>query len=245
LKEKSPKTEQSLGRDVSMLTAVRLFRGLDARQLAEVIGESRHVVKVPKEHFFRQGDPAASVFVLRKGRVKVSQVTPEGHQIVVRYAGPGEMFGCVSLYGGLEYPATGEAVIRSEAYSWSRSVMDRFLRRYPTVAVDALALLGEELVTIRSRYQELATQRVEQRVARALLRLVRQAGRKIDSGVLIDFPVSRQDIAEITGTTLHTVSRILSGWEHQGIVSSGRQRVVIRRPHGLVSIAEDLGGRDS
>ena len=73
-----------------------------------------------------------------------------------------------------------------------------------------------------------------------MLRLARQAGRKIEEGVLIDFPVSRQDIAEMTGATLHTVSRTMSAWEGQGLIESGRQRIVIRQPHGLVKIAEEL-----
>jgi CRP-like cAMP-binding protein len=85
-----------------------------------------------------------------------------------------------------------------------------------------------------------ATERVERRIAHALLRLVRQAGRRVEAGVEIDFPLSRQDVAEMTGTTLHTVSRTLSAWESQGIVESGRQQVVIRKPHALVAIAEDL-----
>lgn len=82
--------------------------------------------------------------------------------------------------------------------------------------------------------------RTERRVAHALLRLVRQAGRRVEGGVEVDFPLSRQDIAAMTGTTLHTVSRILSGWETRGIVESGRQPVTIRQPHALVAIAEDL-----
>jgi CRP-like cAMP-binding protein len=73
-----------------------------------------------------------------------------------------------------------------------------------------------------------------------LLRLVQDAGRRVDVGVEIDFPVSRQDIAEMTGTTLYTVSRLLSAWEEQGIVRSGRQRIVLTTPHALVAIAEDL-----
>jgi CRP-like cAMP-binding protein len=90
------------------------------------------------------------------------------------------------------------------------------------------------------RYQELATERVERRVARALLRLARQVGQKEEDGVLIGLPLSREDLAEMTGTTLYTVSRILSGWEHQGLVEAGRERVFIRDPHALVAIAEDL-----
>ena len=82
------------------------------------------------------------------------------------------------------------------------------------------------------------TERVERRVARALLRLVQEAGRRVDAGVEIDFPVSRQDIAEMTGTTLYTVSRLLSSWEERGIVRSGRQRIILTTPHALVALAE-------
>ncbi|GAB4110900.1 MAG: Crp/Fnr family transcriptional regulator [Acidobacteriota bacterium] len=225
-------------RDV--LSGVRLFRGLSGNQLDEAAAASRRIRKEPGADFFRQGQDARYLFVVVGGQVKVSQITPEGHQIVVRYAGPGEMFGCAPLYGGKEYPATATAVIPGEALAWDRPAMDRLMERYPAIALNALELLGEELYETRARYQELATERVERRVARALLRLVAQGGRRVEGGVLINFPVTRQDLAEITGTTLHTVSRILSGWEQQGIVASGRRRIVIRRPHALVSVAEDL-----
>jgi CRP-like cAMP-binding protein len=87
----------------------------------------------------------------------------------------------------------------------------------------------------------MSSEQVEQRVAHALLRLAKQAGRKVDQGVEIDFPISRQDVAEMTGTTLHTVSRILSAWEQQGLVEGGRQRIVLREPHKLFRIAEGQG----
>jgi CRP/FNR family transcriptional regulator, nitrogen oxide reductase regulator len=86
-----------------------------------------------------------------------------------------------------------------------------------------------------------STEQVQQRVAHALLRLVKQSGKKTDEGILIDFPLSRQDIAEMTGTTLHTVSRILTAWEEQGLVKSGRQRVTVIEPHRLLSLAEGHG----
>ena len=73
-----------------------------------------------------------------------------------------------------------------------------------------------------------------------LPRLDRQSGRKIEDGVLIDLPLTRQDLAEMTGTTLYTVSRVLTEWDNQGLVQSQRQRVVIRAPHRLVKIGEDL-----
>jgi CRP-like cAMP-binding protein len=68
--------------------------------------------------------------------------------------------------------------------------------------------------------------------------LAKQAGKKVDAGVEIDCPISRQDVAEMTGTTLHTVSRILSAWEQQGLVEGGRQRIVLRDAHRLHGLAE-------
>jgi CRP-like cAMP-binding protein len=89
---------------------------------------------------------------------------------------------------------------------------------------------------------EMSTQQVEQRVAHALLRLAKQSGRKVEHGVEIDFPISRQDIAQMTGTTLHTVSRVLSAWEQQGLIEGGRQRIVLREPHRLFVLAEETRG---
>ncbi len=219
---------------------VRLFKGLTDASRDEVVGMAQSLRREKGKDFFRQGESARKFFVLRRGRIKVSQITSEGHQIVVRYAGPGEMFGCVPLHGGKEYPATATAVSESEALCWDHSSFDRLIERYPRIAINALELVGEELAGFRARYQELATERVEQRVARALLRLVRQAGKKVEGGVLIEFPLSRQDLAELTGTTLHTVSRTLSVWEQQKIIKSGRKKIIICKPHELISLAEDL-----
>lgn len=84
----------------------------------------------------------------------------------------------------------------------------------------------------------MSAEEVERRVAHAILRLARQAGRRIEGGVQIDFPITRQDVAQMTGTTLHTVSRILSAWEDQGLVEGGRKRIVLRDAHRLFLLAE-------
>jgi CRP-like cAMP-binding protein len=101
-----------------------------------------------------------------------------------------------------------------------------------------MATIGGRLQDSHTRVLEMSTQQVERRIAQAVLRLANQAGRKTEHGILIDFPISRQDIAEMTGTTLHTVSRTLSGWEDQGLIEGGRQRIVVRDPHRLVMLAE-------
>lgn len=87
------------------------------------------------------------------------------------------------------------------------------------------------------RVMEMATQQVEQRVANALLRLINQTGRPVEDGIEVDFPITRQDLSEMTATTLHTVSRLMSKWEKQGLVSSRRKRIIVSDPHGLVVLA--------
>lgn len=84
---------------------------------------------------------------------------------------------------------------------------------------------------------ELATERVEQRVANAVLKLVNQTGKQTELGLLIDFPISRQDLSEMTGTTLHTVSRLLSAWETAGLITSRNQRITVIEAHKLMLLA--------
>lgn len=226
--------------DRSMLGKVELFQGLADGVLGEILSSATRRRFAKGIAVFEQGQPGKACHVLLEGRLKVSQITLDGQQVVVHFIGPGEMFGCVPTVIGGDYPATATAVTEIESLAWEGKVMNALMDRHPRIALNALATVGRRFHALQARYRELATERVERRIARAILRLARQAGRRVEDGVLIDFPLSRQDIAEMTGATLHTVSRILSAWEQQGLVESGRQRITIRRPHGLVSIAEDL-----
>jgi CRP/FNR family transcriptional regulator, nitrogen oxide reductase regulator len=120
----------------------------------------------------------------------------------------------------------------------------RLVAKFPALATNTLQTVGSRLQETHTRVVEMSTQQVEQRVAHALLRLAKQSGRKVEHGVEIDFPISRQDIAQMTGTTLHTVSRILSGWEQRGLIEGGRQRIVLREPHKLFVLAEIVPGEN-
>jgi CRP-like cAMP-binding protein len=190
--------------------------------------------------FFREGDPAESFYVVQTGSVKLTQLTPEGHQVVMRLIGAGEAFGGVAAFGGATYPVTAEAVTDVSVLEWPGPVMAGLMEKHPKLALNALRFVAGRLHDLQVQYRQLATEKVERRVARALLRLVEHAGRRTDAGVLIDLPLSREDIAQMTGTTLYTVSRIISRFEADGIVEAGRQRMVIRNPHALMSVADDL-----
>ena len=115
-------------------------------------------------------------------------------------------------------------------------IRDSFTSHHPQLAALALQTMGQRLQDAHLRIQELSNEEVEQRVARAILRLVDSAGQPTADGIGIAFPITRQDIAEMTGTTLHTVSRLLSGWKQRGIVDSGRKRIVLRSPAALARV---------
>jgi CRP/FNR family transcriptional regulator, nitrogen oxide reductase regulator len=227
------------------LAQTPLFNGLSSAELEEIYHASLTRRVERDGFFFFQGDEAEAIFVLVSGRVKITQLTPEGQQVVLRVVGPWTLYGGVVMAQEERYPASAEAVEASQALIWHKEIIMGFIKRFPMLAINAMQLMSGHIQEFQDRYRELATQRVERRLARTLVRLAAQTGRKIPDGILIDMALTRQDLAEMTGTTLYTVSRILSQWESQGLILGGRERVVIRYPHGLVGIAEDLPPSDS
>ncbi|MDE2167283.1 MAG: Crp/Fnr family transcriptional regulator [Alphaproteobacteria bacterium] len=191
------------------------------------------------EALFRQGDPPEAIFVVLSGEFKATQVTPEGDRVVVRLVGPGDLAGHVSMFCNTPYPATPLAMTESIALAWTHRDFTSLMARHPALSLAVIRNMAQAIENAHTRLREAATERVERRVAHALLRLIKQSGHRIDGGIEISFPITRHDIALMTGATLYTVSRILSAWEEQGIVSGGRRHLVIRAPHALMKIAEE------
>jgi CRP-like cAMP-binding protein len=226
--------------DIERISDLPLFQQLTPAEVEIILQNSRSRRVEEGGYYFYQEDPATHIYLLSEGKVKLSQLTPDGQQVILNVVGAWEAFGLVAIVDSATYPVSAQAAADSAALSWDHDTLKSLASRYPTLALNAMTWMASRVHDFQSRIRELSTQRVEQRLARALLRLVRQVGRKTETGVLIDLPITRQDLAEMTGTTLYTVSRILSQWERQGLVDTGRERVVIRFPHGLVRIAEDL-----
>ena len=202
---------------------------------------SAHLHRVAQgELFFHQGEEAVMLYVILEGRVKLTQVTPEGEQVIVNYFGVGDGLGIVVAMIDMPYPLSAEAVEACTAVAWDRQTMKQLMLRIPQLALNGIEMIGRRFAWLQTRFQEVSTQRVEQRVARAILRLVRQFGKRVETGVLIDMPISRQDLAQMTGTNVYNASRILSKWEQQGLIRTSRMQVVLCKAHELVMIAEDL-----
>lgn len=214
------------------------FQGLGAEELDGILASARSTHYDKDATIFGEEEEAHSFFLLLHGHVRVVKTTPDGSQIIVRYINEGELFGIAAAIGRTTYPANAIAAVDCVVLAWPTAVWSELASRYPSFAANAYGSVGARLQETQQRVVEMSTEQVEQRVAHAILRLVQQAGRKTPEGIEIDFPITRQDIAEMTGTTLHTVSRILSAWEGNGLVRGGRQKVLVTDPHALMLIAE-------
>lgn len=192
------------------------------------------------EFFFFQGDPADYFYVLLSGRAKLMQMNSTGQQVNLRTINEWQMFGALgSVRENATYPASAQALEHSTALAIKSDFLRDMMQTRPYLSFDLMKLMTGYIQEMQERYRELATEKVERRIAHSLLRLVAQMGIKTLEGNL-ELTFTRQDLAEMSGTTLYTVSRVLSEWEKQGLVEAGRERVVIRKPHELVRISEGL-----
>lgn len=227
--------------DSSMVAHLPLFQGLNATACDAILREARSARVAKGKTVFEQGETVHSFYLLLHGHVRATKMTAAGEQVIVRYVATGDIFGIGQAIGLQAYPATATTVEDSVVLSWPTTVWARLVGDYPLLAANTLKTVGSRLQEAHSRVVEMSTQQVEQRVAHALLRLADQSGRATADGVEIAFQISRQDIAEMTGATVFTVSRTLSAWEARGLIESTRQRIVLREPQTLRALADATG----
>ncbi|WP_332677088.1 Crp/Fnr family transcriptional regulator [Brevundimonas sp.] len=227
--------------DPQTLRTFDMFGALDEPALDAVIAAGMIRRLLAGTTIFAQGDPGLTCHSLIEGRVKIVQTQANGGQSVLRFIGPGEMYGTVAAMMNKPFPADAVAVTDGVEIVWPVAAMRQLIRNHPEIGISSTASAGERLFELHGRIGDLAGERVEQRIARALVRLTGQGGRQTDAGLEIDFPVTRQDLAEMTGATLHTVSRTLAAWDQRGIIGGARRRIIVRNLEALTALA-DSGG---
>ncbi len=224
--------------DRSAIAGLKTFAGWAPADLDALLAPARSSRFAKGAIVFEQGAAASSFYLLLHGHVQASKLTPDGQQIIIRYIEPGELFGIAKPIHQTTYPASAKAVADSVALVWPSTAWPELSAKFPALSASMLQALGSRLADANTRMLEMSTEAVERRLAHALLRLADQSGRKVEGGVEIDFPVTRQDLAEMTGTTLFTASRILRAWEGEGLVASARRRIVVRDAARLAAIAD-------
>lgn len=227
---------------IDLLARSEMFGGLELQGLQRARSAARVRRLAPGEHCFHQDDPADRLYLLIAGRIKLTQVTVEGRQVLLRIVEPGEMFGGIALFAKERYPVGAEAMDECELLGWDGPTMLQLIESEPKVALNVIQHLAQLVQNLQERVRELSTERVERRVARALARLAAQAARasEQEQQAPVVLHLTRQELGELTGATLYTVSRILSRWESEGWIESGRERIIVTKPQQLIALAEEM-----
>lgn len=220
--------------DESLLSPLPPFSLLERPQIESILERATSRRFDAGTSVFEEGAPAQSFFLLLDGTIRVVKTTPDGDQVTSLHIPAGQLFGIAPAFGRDTYPASAVAASELLTLCWPVSLWQSFVSDYPGFATETYRTIGNRVSEMNDRVVEMSTKHVEQRIARALLRLVNQSGKQTDEGIEINFPITRLDVSEMTGTTLHTVSRLLSAWEKDGLVTSKRKKIIVCDPHRLV-----------
>lgn len=176
---------------------------------------------------FAEGDPASQFFTVVEGRIKVFRGTPDGRIVILEIFGPGDPVGGVAVYEELPYPATAVTLEPTTCLRIPRADFFALLEGRPSLVRGLLVALTQRLVMLTSRLAERTGGRAETRFARLFLKLLDDIGQPRSSGVFIPLTLTRQELADLLGTTVETSIRIMSRWRKSGIVSTEREGFLI------------------
>lgn len=224
--------------DPDILAQLPHFRELSPAEIGEIVrrGTLRHWKE--GDQVFRVGEVAERFFLLLDGMIGVVRTLPDGRQIIPLHIPAGEMFGIAVALGLDRYPATAVAASDCVTLEWASRLWPELSERYRGFSSGSGAQVGHRMATLHDRIEALTARSVEQRLAAALLKLVEQTGRPAAGGERIGIALTRATLSEMTGATLFTVSRVMSLWEKQGLVTSERRRVTICDRAGLAAIRD-------
>lgn len=201
---------------VDLLRQVPLFASLTNDQIRAVAGQFLAESFGPDAIIFLEGDPADRLWVVQAGQVKIVKYASEGQENLLEVIMPGEMFGGAGILFPV-HPATSVAMTETTTLSLEREQFLRLIRQYPDIALRIIALLGERL-RAAMKMRALSTERVDVRLASILLKLCAKVGEPTAEGTRINISLSRQDLADMAGTTIETAIRVMSRFRKEGLV---------------------------
>ena len=220
------------------IAAFPAFTGLGHSALNYILKAATQRSYKKGEEIFLQDQQANAFYLLLSGHVSASKITPGGDLAILRYFARGSLFGIAPAIGVKKYPASATAIEDCNTLKWNIDCWADFATRFPLLATNILAIVGEKFTRTTAQAVELLTLQVEQRIACALLRLCEDTGKPVPNGVLINVPLMRKDLSGMTGATLHTVSRLLSCWQKNGLVESRNKRITITNMAQLRALSE-------
>jgi CRP/FNR family transcriptional regulator len=179
------------------------------------------------EIIFEQDTPSDAFYTIATGRVKIFKMLPSGKDLILEVFGAGDPLGAVAAYDGRPFPATAQAIEDTTCLLVPRAAFFRLLEDHPSLVRGLMLGMTVRLVELTNRLAELSGARIESRLARLFVKLAREMGRQERGGLFIPLALSRQELADMTGTTIETCIRIMSRWGKQNVVRTEKDGFVV------------------
>jgi CRP-like cAMP-binding protein len=219
-----------------MMCASALFTGLSEKECLEIASCARARSFVQDEILFMQGQSARNLVMIHNGSVKLSQLSANGSEVILWMTGSNEPVGVPPENTFCNHSCSARAMEQCKASVWEYAKLQELMAEYPQIRKNISNILARRLNELQERFREVATEKVARRLALALLRLIKQVGKPAYPGT--EVALSRDELAQMTGTTLFTISRLLSRWGEEGFVVPRRGSVVVLDAKRLSQVSE-------
>jgi CRP-like cAMP-binding protein len=210
------------------LRQVSIFSTLSPQEVKEIQPYVRVERYKKKESIFSEGDPSDWLYIVRTGKVKITKISHEGKEIILEVISPLDFFGGIAVMRGFPYPANAVAMENTELLKISRKNLLHIMDRFPGLMYCMATNIGDRIKGSHETLKSIALEKVESRIASLLIKLSDKAGEKTPEGVLINMRLTKQDIAEMVGTTVETSIRTMSKLKKAGLVSSKTGKILIK-----------------
>ena len=219
------------------LKKIDLFKNLSDEELKELDPYLIQTSFKKKDDIFTEGDAPEWFYIVSKGKVKVTKISHDGKEIILEIISPFDIFGGVAVLRNFPYPANAVAMEDSEVVKISRRNLMRLVDRFPNLMYCIALQLGDRMKSSYDSLKNIALERVEARIAALLLKLSNKVGVETKEGVLIDMRLTKQDVADMVGTTVETSIRTFSKFKKQGFVMDKDGKIIIKDREGLMSFS--------
>lgn len=204
-----------------------VFAGLPAREVDALATVAVEEPVRPRQFIFMEGDPARWLCVVRTGRVKIVKHSASGKDVVLELLGPGELFGGVAVIERRPYPAAAQAIEPTVVVKIPADVVVALAERQPSLIREMALMMGRRLRAAHDAVRSLAVEPVERRLAATLVRLAEREGVRAQGGLALPFHLTRQSLADMSGTTVETTIRVVGRWVRDGLVADEGGRLVL------------------
>lgn len=222
---------------IKNLKKIDLFKDLSDEDFSELEPYLTTTLYKKKDDIFTEGDAPEWFYIVSTGKIKVTKISHEGKEIILEIISPHDIFGGVAVLRNFPYPANAVAMEDSEVVKISRKNLMRLVDRFPNLMYCIALQLGDRMKSSYDSLKNIALERVEARIAALLLKLSNKVGHETNEGLVIDMRLTKQDVADMVGTTVETSIRTFSKFKKDGLLTDTDGKIIIKDREGLMSLS--------